>query len=78
MSLTFSLNGRIVNLPNVDPTVTIADWLRDSGVTGTKIGCGEGGCGACAVMLSRYDAEAKHVTTVSVNGCLRKVVTLHH
>uniref|UniRef100_A0A8C9TF78 Aldehyde oxidase 5 n=1 Tax=Scleropages formosus TaxID=113540 RepID=A0A8C9TF78_SCLFO len=40
-------------------------------LTGTKYGCGSGGCGACTVMLSRYDPHC------SANACLLPVVSLH-
>jgi len=31
------------------------------GLKGTKLGCAEGGCGACTVMVSNYDFKSKKI-----------------
>uniref|UniRef100_A0A9J7XLU4 Aldehyde oxidase 6 n=1 Tax=Cyprinus carpio carpio TaxID=630221 RepID=A0A9J7XLU4_CYPCA len=46
-------------------------------LTGTKYGCGGGGCGACTVMVSRYDPQTKNINHWSVNACLLPVCQLH-
>ena len=41
----------------------------DIGLKGTKLGCGEGGCGACTVMVSSVEADGSLLHR-AVNACL--------
>ncbi len=67
---------RVGNRPDeVDPSHTLAFTLRETlGLTGTKIGCDHGACGACTVlmdgkavlscMILTVEAEGKEITTI--------------
>ncbi len=51
-SITFTVNGKKVDL-DVSPGEMLADVLRDKlGLTGTKVGCREGECGSCSVIMN--------------------------
>ena len=52
----FTLNGNPVSLDTDDERVLLWVLRTDLGLTGTKYGCGEGICGACAVVI---DGEAR-------------------
>jgi xanthine dehydrogenase/oxidase len=68
--LLFYLNGNAVEVDQPDPEENLLSWLRRSGYYGTKLGCGEGGCGACTVLLSHMSASEKRIVHLSVNACL--------
>lgn len=64
----FILNGAIHSDVAADGTVLL-DYLRvKKRLTGTKEGCREGDCGACAVLLGELKNEK--VTYTVVNSCL--------
>jgi nicotinate dehydrogenase subunit B len=51
------------------PGQTLLDWLRaDLGLTGPKLGCGEGACGACTVLIGSRPAQACQVDAASLAG----------
>jgi xanthine dehydrogenase small subunit len=66
---SFILNGATVLLKDVAPTQTLLDYLHQSGRTGTKLGCGDGDCGACTVAIVGQTATGQpHYQ--AVNSCL--------
>lgn len=75
--LYFYLNKNPVTLDNPNPEVTVLDYLRAEGLTGTKLGCGEGGCGACTVVLGNYDTESGQATYLSANACLTPLCSVN-
>jgi xanthine dehydrogenase/oxidase len=74
----FVLNGVPVRLRRPDPSLLLVDYLRSAGVglTGTKLVCGEGGCGSCTVTIAHLDEATGSVVERAANACLRPVCTL--
>uniref|UniRef100_A0A671RBF5 Xanthine dehydrogenase/oxidase-like n=1 Tax=Sinocyclocheilus anshuiensis TaxID=1608454 RepID=A0A671RBF5_9TELE len=42
------------------------------------MGCAEGGCGACTVMVSKYHPHQNRIIHHAVNACLAPLCSLHH
>ncbi len=75
-SLRFYLNGTRVVLDSIDPEITLLEYLRGIGLTGTKLGCAEGGCGACTVVVSQLNPTTGKLYHASVNACLAPLVSV--
>jgi aerobic carbon-monoxide dehydrogenase small subunit len=78
VDIEFVVNERPVTVA-VEPRWTLADVLREQlGLTGTHLGCEEGVCGACTVLLDgepvracllfAVQARGRHVTTAESLG----------
>lgn len=53
----------------VEPNRTLVEVLRrDLGLTGTKVGCNEGDCGACAVLMDGAPVNSCLVLAVQAEG----------
>jgi len=68
-AIEFRLNGKDVRVEDVSPNVTLLDWLRSRGLTGSKEGCAEGDCGACSVAIIDRDRKGKPAYR-AINSCL--------
>ncbi len=68
MKIRFVLNGKPV-VVDTDPIGRLLDLLRDDfKLTGVKEGCGEGECGACAVLIDGRLANSCIVPSGAIEG----------
>jgi aerobic-type carbon monoxide dehydrogenase small subunit (CoxS/CutS family) len=67
--LKLVVNGETVST-KVPPALGLADFLRDDlGLTGTHIGCGEGPCGSCTVLLDGEPVRSCLMLAVQAHDC---------
>lgn len=72
--IKFILNNKEVIIDE-NPTARLLDVLREKfGLTGVKEGCGEGECGACAVLIDHKIINSCIAPVGTVNG--KEVVTI--
>jgi carbon-monoxide dehydrogenase small subunit len=70
--VTFNLNGRETDVM-VQPMTTMQSLLREQlGYTATKIGCRQGGCGSCTILV---DGEPMAACLLPVENIAGKEVT---
>ncbi|XP_071482593.1 xanthine dehydrogenase/oxidase-like [Diadema antillarum] len=77
-TLVFFCNGVRVEEKDVDPDMTLLDYLRSKlRLTGTKAGCNQGGCGSCTVMVSSAHPTTKEISHIAVTACLYPLCLIH-
>ena len=65
---TMTINGRLVPLPD-DPDALLVDVIRgDLDLTGTKLVCGAGVCGACTVLVDGIPMMSCTMLAASCEG----------
>jgi xanthine dehydrogenase small subunit len=66
------LNGRRHEVRGRDVFLSLSDYLRRTlGLTGTKIVCSEGDCGACTVLIGRAAADGGRLVYRPVDACIQ-------
>ncbi len=71
----FVLNGRAVTADGPSH-LSVLQWLRAQGLCGTKEGCAEGECGACAVAVLKSEPGEAGSHFESINSCLLPLCAL--
>jgi carbon-monoxide dehydrogenase small subunit len=66
--VTVTVNG-VAHTRTVEPRLLLSDFLRgEIGLTGTHVGCEQGVCGACTILLDGRSARACLTFAVQADG----------
>ncbi|KAK3126805.1 hypothetical protein QOZ80_7AG0563100 [Eleusine coracana subsp. coracana] len=78
--LVFALNGQRYEVAgaDVDPSMPLLEFIRTrTPFKGPKLGCGEGGCGACVILVAKYNPMTDEVTEFSASSCLTLLYSIN-
>ena len=74
MRISIEINGRAYD-GDVEPRTLLSDFIRHvAGLTGTKVGCEQGVCGACTVQLDGEPVRSCLMLAVQADGRALKTV----
>ena len=72
--MRFELNGERVER-EIPARELLVDFIRDDlGLTATRVGCEQGVCGSCTVMLDGVSVRSCLMFAVQVDGCVVRTV----
>jgi aerobic carbon-monoxide dehydrogenase small subunit len=68
VAVSITVNG-VARQASVEPRALLSEFLRETlGLTGTKVGCETGQCGACVVLLDGASVKSCAVLAVQADG----------
>jgi len=76
--LLLNQNSTPTDLGEINPNMTVLEWLRASQLVGTKEGCASGDCGACTAVVGELTIKdkVKVVEYKSINTCIALAFSL--
>ena len=72
---SLTINGKRREIRDARPDESLLSYLRRTGLTGSKEGCGEGDCGACSVVLLDRSAGGSPAYR-TINSCIALLPSL--
>ena len=78
MHFLLNQNSTPTDLGEINPNMTVLEWLRASQLVGTKEGCASGDCGACTAVVGELTMKdkIKVVEYKSINTCIALAFSL--